>query len=127
MNFDPNNPYYAQLFRNRYDTLSAEREKERDSFINTHSSNFLTKHYPPYSAFRAANELTREKIVLEEFDRLNRPINQNDPAPINKIRLSQTADILRSVLKECEEQRDEINAENSQLVDFLKSVENRKA
>ena len=34
MNFDPDNPFYAQLFRYRYDTLTSEREKERDSLFN---------------------------------------------------------------------------------------------
>lgn len=122
MNFDPNNPFFAQLFRYRYDTLTSQREKERDLVLNTRYSNSLINRYPPYGIFRAAEELTKDKIVLDELEDLCKQDNSDEPDPLNMIRLAQTADILNAVLKEGEERRQEIDSINAQFIDFQKKT-----
>lgn len=120
MNFDPDNPFYARLFQYRFDSLTSKREKERDLILNTRSSNFLINRYPPYGIFRAADELTRDKIVLEEFDSLSQQKKSDEPDPLNMIRLAQTADILNAVLNETEEKRQKIESFNAQFIEFQK-------
>ena len=121
MNFDSNNQFFAQLFRYRYDSLTFEREKERDNMLNTRSSNFLISHYPPYGIFRAAEELTKEKIVYQEFEYFSKQNDTDGPDSLNMVRLSQTADILNSVLKESEEKSKKIKSLNAQFIEFQKN------
>ena len=118
MNFDPDNPFYAQLFRYRYDTLTSEREKERDSLLTSRYSMFLTSHYPPYGMFRAAEELTKDKIVYENLNKKEILVKKKEEDPLNIIRLAQTTDILSAVLNEREENREKISSRNTQFMEF---------
>ncbi|KAK8899559.1 hypothetical protein M9Y10_001875 [Tritrichomonas musculus] len=125
MKFDANNPFYAQIFRYRYDSLTYEREKERDSMLNTRSSNFLVTHYPSYGMFRIAEELAKEKIFFNDFDHFEQKKDSDDLDSLNMIRLNQTIDILNSVLKESEEKSNNIKSQYSQFVNIQRNCKER--
>ena len=120
MDFNPDNIFLAQILRNRFDTLTNARISQADSDLNHRSTSLLSKYYPPYSAFRASHELTREKVALDRVDELGaKEVNEKEENPINMIRLQQTADILKAVLDECEEEKNKINTNNDELRKFL--------